>query len=89
MAAKLAAGTADQRSALMAEFPNAALGTGLQNTWRPAALSVYEKWVSFLSARKAERRNATAAIKSPRLRRIWRDWPLPLQPRAKSLGELK
>ena len=74
---------ADRRSALMADFPNQALETGLrerwQNTWRPAALGVYEKWVEFLSARKAERRAASVAIKPPRLRRTWRDWPLPLR----------
>jgi homoserine O-succinyltransferase/O-acetyltransferase len=80
----MSAGAADQRGALMAEFPNAALGTGLQNAWRPAALGVYEKWIAFLSARKAERRNATASIKPPRLRRTWRDWPLPLGQPAKS-----
>jgi homoserine O-succinyltransferase/O-acetyltransferase len=71
--------TADRRSALMAEFPTTALETGLQNSWRPAALGVYEKWIEFLSARKAERRNASPAIKPVRLRRTWRDWPLPLR----------
>jgi homoserine O-succinyltransferase len=74
---------ADRRSALMAEFPNQALETGLQerwqSSWRPAALGVYEKWVEFLSARKAERRTASVSIKPPRLRRTWRDWPLPLR----------
>jgi hypothetical protein len=63
----------------MAEFPNEALETGLQNLWRPAALGVYEKWIEFLSARKAERRTQDVAIKPPRLRRTWRDWPLPLR----------
>ena len=74
---------ADRRSALMADFPKQALESGLQikwqNTWRPAALGVYEKWVEFLSARKAERRTANVSIKPPRLRRTWRDWPLPLR----------
>jgi homoserine O-succinyltransferase/O-acetyltransferase len=65
-------------SELMADFPKTALETGLQNSWRPAALGVYEKWVEFLSARKAERRTVSVAIKPPRLRRTWRDWPLPL-----------
>jgi homoserine O-succinyltransferase/O-acetyltransferase len=74
----IAATTAERRSALMAEFPNAALEIGLQNAWRGAALGVYEKWVEFLSARKAERRTAIAPIKPRRLRRTWRDWPLPL-----------
>jgi homoserine O-succinyltransferase len=70
---------ADQRGELMAEFPNEALETGLQNLWQPAALGVYEKWIEFLSARKAERRTQSVAIKPPRLRRTWRDWPLPLR----------
>jgi homoserine O-succinyltransferase len=74
---------AGRRSELMADFPKNALETGLQNSlrhsWRPAALGVYEKWVEFLSARKAERRTANVAIKPPRLRRTWRDWPLPLR----------
>jgi homoserine O-succinyltransferase/O-acetyltransferase len=69
----------DRRSALMADFPNTALATGLQSAWRQAALGVYEKWIEFLSARKAERRTASASIKPPRLRRTWRDWPLPLR----------
>jgi hypothetical protein len=34
--------------------------------------------VDFLSARKAERRKSGVAIKPRRLRRTWRDWPLPL-----------
>ncbi len=66
-------------SELMADFAKSALETGLQNSWRPAALGVYEKWVEFLSARKAERRTASVSIKTPRLRRTWRDWPLPLR----------
>jgi homoserine O-succinyltransferase len=74
---------ADRRGALMAEFPKQDLEAGLQdrwqNTWRPAALGVYQKWVEFLSARKAERRTADVAIKPARLRRTWRDWPLPLR----------
>jgi homoserine O-succinyltransferase len=74
---------AGRRSEFMVDFPKNALETGLQSSlrhsWRPAALGVYEKWVEFLSARKAERRTASAAIKPPRLRRTWRDWPLPLR----------
>ncbi len=69
---------ADRRDTLMKEFPSAALASGLHNAWRPAALGVYAKWVEFLSARKAERRNASFSIRPPRLRRTWRDWPLPL-----------
>ena len=74
---------ADRRSALMADFAKQALESGLQerwqNSWRPAALGVYEKWVEFLSARKAERRAASVSIRPQRLRRTWRDWPLPLR----------
>ena len=63
----------------MAEFPNEALAGRPSNPRRPAALGVYEKWIEFLSARKAERRTQSVAIKPPRLRRTWRDWPLPLR----------
>jgi homoserine O-succinyltransferase/O-acetyltransferase len=70
---------ANRRSELAADFPSQVLETGLQNAWRPAALGVYEKWVEFLSARKAERRAASATIGPQRLRRTWRDWPLPLR----------
>jgi homoserine O-succinyltransferase len=70
---------ADRRGSLMADFPNTALAAGLRNLWRPAALGVYEKWLAFLSARKAERRVARPSIKAVRLRRTWRDWPLPLR----------
>jgi homoserine O-succinyltransferase/O-acetyltransferase len=73
---------ANRRNTSMADFPKNALETGLQSSWRPAALGVYEKWVEFLSARKAERRTASIAIGPPRLRRTWRDWPLPLRRRA-------
>jgi homoserine O-succinyltransferase len=70
---------AHRRDDLAAEFPSQALETGLRNAWRPAALGVYEKWVEFLSARKTERRTPSIAIKPRRLRRTWRDWPLPLR----------
>jgi homoserine O-succinyltransferase len=70
---------ADRRSELAADFPSEALEAGLQNAWRSAALGVYEKWVEFLSARKAERRTADITIGPQRLRRTWRDWPLPLR----------
>jgi homoserine O-succinyltransferase len=70
---------ADRRGELAADFPSQALETGLRNSWRPAALGVYEKWVEFLSARKAERQAMGVTIKPQRLRRTWRDWPLPLR----------
>ena len=65
---------ADRGAALSAEFPTAALESGLQAPWRAAACGVYEKWCAFLSARKAERRVAAPAL-NVRLRRTWRDWP--------------
>jgi len=64
----------DRRRQLIAEFPKTALGAGLKNPWRPAALGIYEKWVAYLSARKAERRTASFP-----LRRTWRDWPINLR----------
>ena len=75
---------ADRRGDLATDFPNEALEAGLRNSWRPAALGVYEKWVEFLSARKAERGTAGATIKPRRLRRTWRDWPLPVTRPAES-----
>jgi homoserine O-succinyltransferase len=74
---------ANRSSELAANFPNRALEAGLRDSWRPAALGVYEKWVEFLSARKAERRSTSLSIKPQRLRRTWRDWPLP-QPAGRS-----
>src|SRR6202051_905680 len=47
---------ADRRGELMADFPKSALEAGLTSPWRPAAVGIYEKWVAFLTARKAERR---------------------------------
>jgi homoserine O-succinyltransferase/O-acetyltransferase len=66
---------ADRRDHLIGSFPVSALGEGLDSPWRPCAVGVYEKWVQFLSGRKAERRSRTGS-----LRRSWRDWPLS-QPR--------
>jgi homoserine O-succinyltransferase len=67
---------AERRSELIAEFPKTVLEAGLECPWRPAAVGVYEKWVAYLTARKAERRTAVAGT---RLRRTWRDWPLGLR----------
>jgi homoserine O-succinyltransferase/O-acetyltransferase len=67
---------AERRSELIAEFPKAALEAGLECPWREAAVGVYEKWVAYLTARKAERRTVVAGA---RLRRTWRDWPLGLR----------
>src|SRR3984957_9993601 len=68
-----------RRSELMAEFPTSGLEAGLQSPWRPAALGIYEKWIAFLTARKAERRSLSLP-----LRRTWRDWPVGLRRAADS-----
>jgi homoserine O-succinyltransferase len=64
---------------LVAEFPKRGLEAGLQSPWRPAALGIYEKWIAFLTARKAERRSLSLP-----LRRTWRDWPVGLRRAADS-----
>ena len=53
---------AGRRADLIAEFPKSVLEAGLQSPWRPAALGIYEKWIDFLTARKAERRSLTRAV---------------------------
>jgi len=65
---------AERHGDLIARFPRDALEAGLQSPWRPAALGIYQKWVAYLCARKAERRPANF----PR-RRTWRDWPAGLR----------
>ena len=50
------------------------LEAGSQPPWRAAAVGVYQKWVSYLIARKSERRIANVP-----LRRTWRDWPASLR----------
>jgi homoserine O-succinyltransferase len=62
---------ADRRADLFAYFPKDVLEAGVSCPWRPAAVGIYEKWVAYLSARKAERRTMTVP-----LRRTWRDWPI-------------
>ena len=62
---------AERRSDLIADFPKNILEAGLKCPWRPAAIGLYQRWAAYLSARKAEWRNANV----PR-RRTWRDWPL-------------
>jgi homoserine O-succinyltransferase len=71
-------------SGLISDFPERALAAGLKNPWRAAALGFYAKWIAFLDARKAERRETGAAARHVRLRRTWRDWPLPLRRPAQS-----
>jgi homoserine O-succinyltransferase/O-acetyltransferase len=67
---------AGRRSELAAEFPKDALEVSLQCPWRDTAVGVYEKWVAFLMARKAEQRATPIALRPARLRRVWRDWPV-------------
>jgi homoserine O-succinyltransferase/O-acetyltransferase len=71
---------ADRRPELIADFPKDVLELGLKCPWRAAALGVYEKWVAFLAARKAELRTMPVALPKTRLRRTWRDWPAAMRP---------
>jgi homoserine O-succinyltransferase/O-acetyltransferase len=63
---------ADRRQHLITTFPFGALELGLQSPWRATAVGIYEKWLEYLSGRKADRRPLTTP-----LRRAWRDWPAP------------
>jgi len=60
----------DRREHLIASFPMGDLEAGLGNPWRACAVGIYEKWLEYLSGRKADRRPLTTP-----LRRAWRDWP--------------
>jgi homoserine O-succinyltransferase len=60
----------DRREHLIASFPMGDLEAGLVCPWRPCAVSIYTKWLEYLSGRKADRRPSTTP-----LRRAWRDWP--------------
>ena len=69
---------ADRRGELIAEFPeNRARSRASTTRGVAAALGIYEKWIAYLSARKAERR--AVALPAVRLRRTWRDWPAGLR----------
>jgi homoserine O-succinyltransferase/O-acetyltransferase len=70
---------AERKPDLIADFPKSALETGLECPWRPAAIGIYEKWVAYLRARKAERRTIPFSPGGTRLRRTWRDWPASLR----------
>jgi homoserine O-succinyltransferase/O-acetyltransferase len=67
----------DRREHLIANFPFGELDAGLQSPWRDTAIGIYEKWLEYLSGRKADRRPLTTP-----LRRAWRDWPTAAAPRA-------
>jgi len=60
----------DRREHLIAGFPFGELDAGLESPWHPCAIGIYEKWLEYLSGRKADRRPLTTP-----LRRAWRDWP--------------
>jgi hypothetical protein len=57
---------------MITTFPFGALELGLQSPWRACAVGIYEKWLEYLSGRKADHRPLTTP-----LRRAWRDWPAP------------
>lgn len=67
----------DRREHLIANFPFGELDAGLQSPWRDTAIGIYEKWLEYLSGRKADRRPLTTP-----LRRAWRDWPTAAAPQA-------
>jgi len=49
----------EQRSAaLLDQFPFTAVAAGLEQPWRPAAVSIYRNWLSLIA-------NARAAVRSP------------------------
>jgi len=62
----------DRNEDLVADFPMRELESRLESPWRRCAVGIYEKWLEYLSGRKAERRPPP-----PLLRRAWRDWPSP------------
>ena len=43
----------DRRDDLLASFPMHSLEAALTNAWRPAAVSIYANWLSYLVAHKA------------------------------------
>jgi homoserine O-succinyltransferase len=55
----------ERRDKLIRDFPMKALEAGLESTWRAPAVGVYENWIAYLQARKAERR-----VPSWRLQRV-------------------
>jgi homoserine O-succinyltransferase len=60
----------DRREHLIAGFPFGELDAGLESPWCACAIGIYEKWLEYLSGRKADQRPLTTP-----LRRAWRDWP--------------
>jgi len=60
----------DRREHLIASFPFGELDAGLASPWHATAVGIYQKWLEYLSGRKADRRPLTTPP-----RRVWRDWP--------------
>ena len=54
---------ADPREELMAKFPEAAVASALQGTWKSSAASVYRNWLRYLQSRTAEA--ATFSLMTP------------------------
>jgi homoserine O-succinyltransferase/O-acetyltransferase len=47
---------AHRRSALLEQFPFAAVAEGLTNSWRPAAVAIYRNWLAFIASARAPTR---------------------------------
>jgi homoserine O-succinyltransferase/O-acetyltransferase len=46
----------ERRGDLVGEFPIETLTSGIDNTWREAAVGVYRNWINYLKARKRDRK---------------------------------
>jgi homoserine O-succinyltransferase len=58
--------TANPREGSVAEFPEAAVARGLQETWQLSAAAVYREWLQYLVSRKAE--SASLSSMTPAVR---------------------
>jgi homoserine O-succinyltransferase len=68
----------DRRAELIADFPMAAIESGLDNTWRRSAIGVYRNWIDDLQLRKTHRFAPAVPM-----RRARRDaWRMGARPRA-------
>jgi homoserine O-succinyltransferase/O-acetyltransferase len=55
---------ADPREELMAKFPEAAVASALQGTWKLAAACVYRNWLRYLQSRRTEAAATLSAMTS-------------------------
>ncbi|MGD0568401.1 MAG: homoserine O-succinyltransferase [Candidatus Sulfotelmatobacter sp.] len=62
------AGLSNRREETLTLFPEAALVQGLQNTWRPAATTVYRNWLEYVTSKKAETFSFAAMARAGRVR---------------------